>query len=56
MPDVNPKECKTCCFYPEHCHYHDNDGLNLSYLIANPDGTCQKRQPKKESIDQGKAP
>ena len=42
--NVNPTECKTCRFFPYQCHYHDYEGMNLSFLIANSDGTCQKRQ------------
>lgn len=53
MPNVKQEECETCCFYPEHCHYHNNEGANLTSLIANPDGTCQKRQPKVEPMGQG---
>ena len=49
MSNVNSEECETCQFYPGHCHYWDNEGANLSFLIANFDGTCQKRR----SIEEG---
>jgi len=48
MSNVNPEECKTCRFFPDNCHYWDNEGADLSFLIANPDGTCQKRQPQNQ--------
>ena len=53
MSNVNIEECKTCRFYPDNCHYHNNEGADISSLIANSDGTCQKRQPKEESRNVG---
>ncbi len=38
---VNSQFCKKCRF-SEICQYRDNEGMNLSYLIALPDGSCEK--------------
>jgi predicted RecB family nuclease len=49
MPDIKKEECETCRFEKD-CQYKENEGADLSFMIANPDGTCQKRQPKEEGI------
>ena len=43
--NVNPEKCETCRFFPDQCHFWNNEGANLSFLIANPDGSCSMRKP-----------
>ena len=38
---VEEKWCSTCRWEWD-CKYKSLDGINLSFLIANEDGTCQK--------------
>ena len=41
MPNVDPQVCLLCRFKKE-CQYRDNEGANLSFLVVNEDGGCQK--------------
>jgi len=45
MMNVRPEKCETCRFFPDHCHYWNNEGANLSFLIADLDGNCSMRKP-----------
>jgi len=40
MPNVDPKRCLLCRF-KKICQYRDNEGANLSSLVATEDGDCR---------------
>lgn len=51
MPNVNPETCLLCRFKKQ-CQYRDNEGANLSFLIATEDGGCQKFGPEAELVEE----
>ncbi|TSC53416.1 MAG: hypothetical protein LiPW39_281 [Parcubacteria group bacterium LiPW_39] len=40
---VNAEICQKCRFF-KICQYRENEGANLSFLIARADGGCEKFQ------------